>query len=75
MPRKQIKNLPGAVSPEKKSTISQYFSTTSCILCSEQTQTGICGKCSNEPQIAMISLMERLKTWEQNYENCVLVSV
>lgn len=75
MPRKQIQYLPTSVSPRKKSTISQYFSTTNCVGCSEQSQQGICENCCDRPQITMITLMEKLKNWEQSYHNTVLVSV
>ncbi|XP_057670686.1 DNA polymerase zeta catalytic subunit isoform X2 [Diorhabda carinulata] len=73
MPRKKVQYLPGSVSPKKKSTISQYFSTSSCISCEEQTRKGICEKCIDRPQSTVVTLMEKMRKWERNYLNIKMV--
>ncbi|CAH2007335.1 unnamed protein product [Acanthoscelides obtectus] len=73
MPRKQTQYLLNSVSPGKKSTISQYFSTTSCVVCGEQTQTAICEKCTKKPQLTMVTLMEKMRHWEQYHQNVDLI--
>ncbi|CAH0553548.1 unnamed protein product [Brassicogethes aeneus] len=65
MPRKHIQVLPTS-SPGKKSTISQYFSTTSCASCGEQTKTGLCNDCCLNAQTTVVNLTQKIKKWEQN---------
>lgn len=76
MQRNKSHYLRGPTSPEKKSTISQYFLTTSCVVCGMQTPDKICEKCSSSAQlqISTITLMERLKLWEESHISCVKVS-
>ncbi|KAG5883184.1 hypothetical protein JTB14_018200 [Gonioctena quinquepunctata] len=73
MPRKVTQYLSSSVSPKKKSTISQYFSTTTCASCGDQTQLGICQNCCNSPQTTVITLMEKMRTWQRNYQYLNLV--
>ncbi|CAH1173828.1 unnamed protein product [Phaedon cochleariae] len=73
MPRKVTQNLAGSVSPKRKSTISQYFLTNSCAACGDQTQTGICLNCCNDSQKTSIILMEKMRMWERNHQNIILV--
>lgn len=75
MQRKKSHYLICPSSPEKKNTISQYFATSSCVVCGIQTQDRICQRCSsgrNLP-ITTITLIEKLKSWEENYYNCIKV--
>lgn len=66
MPRKQTHYLPtSSPTKQKKSTISQYFSTTSCACCEEQTQNGLCNNCIVKPQESMVILHDKVKNWEQ----------
>nr|CAI5846392.1 unnamed protein product [Callosobruchus analis] len=58
----------------KKSTISQYFSTSNCVACGEQTKVGICDKCTSKPQRTVVSLMEKMRNWEQCYHNVVCLN-
>lgn len=45
----------------KKSTISQYFSTTNCATdCGEQTQNGICAKCQQQPHKTSVILSRKI---------------
>lgn len=76
MQRKKSHYLIGPSSPEKKSTISQYFTTTNCVVCGVQTQDRICQLCSSSGklQITTLTLVEKLNDWEINYHNCVRVS-
>lgn len=74
MPRKQLL-LP--ISPKKgykKSTISQYFSTSSCAVCSQKAQEGLCEDCQNKPQTSMVVLREKMRTWEHSFLDTSLVS-
>lgn len=70
MPRKQLHYL-ATTSPspmKKKSTISQYFSSTSCAACGEQTQTDLlCLKCKKTPQQTVFVLMEKIRRWEHAF--------
>ncbi|XP_017786334.1 PREDICTED: DNA polymerase zeta catalytic subunit [Nicrophorus vespilloides] len=68
MPRKQMQSLPVS-SPSKgpKTTISQYFATTSCACCTQQTKDGVCCKCWQNPQKVAMILQEKLRIWERNY--------
>lgn len=70
MPRKQIQYLP-MTSPtkQKKSTISQYFSVTSCASCEQQTHEGLCNLCLKKPQSTMVILQDKLKQWEDRLHN------
>lgn len=74
MPRKHIQYLPNSVSPERKSTISQYFLNTNCVSCGEQTQSGICEECSKAPHSTTVILMEKLRNWETSHRKCLQVS-
>lgn len=76
MQRTKSHYIIGLTSPEKKSTISQYFPITSCVVCGSQTTEKICQYCSSNDQLqhTTIVLTEKLKTWEENYYNCVKVS-
>lgn len=66
MPRKQIQYLPtSSPSIQKKSTISQYFSVTSCACCDKQTQDGLCASCLQNVQKSMVILQDKVKLWEK----------
>lgn len=77
MQRKKSHYLIGPTSPEKKSTINQYFTTTSCVVCGVHTQNRICQRCSSSKHLqnTTITLIEKLKGWEQNYHNCIRVNI
>lgn len=70
MPRKFVTNLPTTVSCGlKKSTISQYFATMSCVVCSQLTADGICVTCQQQPQKVAIVLGDKIRLWERTYTN------
>lgn len=73
MPRKHVSYLP-VISPNKKSTISQYFVTISCAICGDQTKDGICEICSNDSQNSTLILQNKVMIWEKNYYQTKLVS-
>ncbi|XP_034102434.1 DNA polymerase zeta catalytic subunit [Drosophila albomicans] len=51
-----------------KSTISQYFSTTNCIIdCGRQTKAGICSDCARNPSKCVVTLHARLAQLERGY--------
>lgn len=52
----------------KKSTISQFFSTTNCVLdCGRQTKQGICSECNLLPSRCMIVLQSKISKLERSY--------
>lgn len=69
MPRKQYTSYQHNSSPVKgkKSTISQYFSTRNCVICSKQSKDGLCDSCLVKPQGTSAILHERIRVLEQNY--------
>lgn len=73
MPRKQFQYLPVS-SPMKKSTISQFFLTTCCAVCGQQSQNGMCTSCVEQPQVSTVILHEKVRIWEQHYVEINLVS-
>ncbi|EDS38599.1 DNA polymerase zeta catalytic subunit [Culex quinquefasciatus] len=53
----------------KKSTISQYFSTTSCVGdCGNQTHRGVCGECLGRPQRTVSYVMDKINRLERRVE-------
>ncbi|XP_065368468.1 DNA polymerase zeta catalytic subunit [Calliphora vicina] len=55
-------------SKSKKSTISQFFSTTNCIVdCGRQTKQGICMECSQNSTRSMIVLQSKISKIERSY--------
>ncbi|XP_052901869.1 DNA polymerase zeta catalytic subunit isoform X2 [Anopheles moucheti] len=53
----------------KKVTISQYFSTTNCIVdCGKQTQHGVCKDCRQQPQRALVHVMNKVNKLERKLE-------
>ncbi|EDW74045.1 uncharacterized protein Dwil_GK21718 [Drosophila willistoni] len=51
-----------------KSTISQYFSTTNCIIdCGGQTKRGICPTCLKQPQRCLATLHDKMARLERSY--------
>ncbi|XP_066995085.2 uncharacterized protein PolZ1 [Anabrus simplex] len=74
LPRKFTHYLPTSVTDgQKKSTISQYFATTNCAACGQQTHSGLCAECQNHPQSTAIILADKLRQWERTYSNIVKV--
>lgn len=52
----------------KKSTISQYFSTTSCAAdCGAQTQLGLCNDCNSLPSRASVMLADKVRRLDRQY--------
>ncbi|XP_048520386.1 DNA polymerase zeta catalytic subunit-like [Dendroctonus ponderosae] len=72
MPRKNKPNLPNS-SPIVKSTLSQYFISNVCVGCSQQSQGGLCQMCQSQPNITYTILAEKLRKWEENYNNALLI--
>ncbi|EAT38236.1 AAEL009851-PA [Aedes aegypti] len=55
----------------KKSTISQYFSTTSCIGdCGNQSHSGVCTECRKRPQRTVTYVMDKINRLERRVELC-----
>lgn len=55
-------------SKTKKSTISQFFSTTNCIIdCGRQTKQGVCEVCSSNATRSMVILQSKISKIERGY--------
>ncbi|XP_065090214.1 DNA polymerase zeta catalytic subunit-like [Ochlerotatus camptorhynchus] len=55
----------------KKSTISQYFSTTSCVCdCGNQSHSGVCNECRRHPQKTVTYVMDKINRLERRVELC-----
>ncbi|XP_053692962.1 DNA polymerase zeta catalytic subunit [Sabethes cyaneus] len=62
-------SLASALQLPKKSTISQYFSTTSCIGdCGQQTHRGVCDKCLQNPQRTVCYVADKINRLERRVE-------
>lgn len=60
----------------KKSTISQYFSTTNCITeCGNQTRKGICENCLQQPQKSLVILHDKITKLERRYDSVTRVNL
>lgn len=60
----------------KKSTISQYFSTTNCITeCGNQTRKGICENCLQKPQMTLVKLHDKITKLEKRYDSVTRVNI
>ncbi|XP_037953294.1 DNA polymerase zeta catalytic subunit [Teleopsis dalmanni] len=58
----------GCIQHLKKSTISQYFSTTNCIVdCGRQTKQGICSTCSKNPTKSWIQIQWKIAKIERGF--------
>ncbi|GLV38027.1 DNA polymerase zeta subunit 1 [Carabus blaptoides fortunei] len=74
MPRRQLQQLPTEDSSNvKKSTISQYFATTSCAVCGQQSRDGLCETCSKDPQQSVVVLYMKINNWERSYDEVSLI--
>ncbi|XP_050308969.1 uncharacterized protein LOC126745256 isoform X3 [Anthonomus grandis grandis] len=73
MPRKTTLHLPNYSPTLVKSTISQYFISKICACCATPAQEGLCANCLKNPHISVLRLSEKLKKWEQNYHDTLLI--
>ena len=64
MPHTSARALAQTASP-RKGTISQYFATSNCPICDEQTKQPICHKCMREPQMVCVTLNDNISCWER----------
>ncbi|KYN29250.1 DNA polymerase zeta catalytic subunit [Trachymyrmex cornetzi] len=56
-----------------KSTIRQFFSSTSCITCGEQTNKEICSDCLLQPSRTVLVLLEKIKQLERNHQQITAI--
>lgn len=74
LPRRAHTYLPSCVSNvNKKATISQYFVTTNCVVCNQQTHAGICASCQPQSQMLAVTLCTKMSMWERKYDSCIKV--
>ncbi|XP_030377595.1 DNA polymerase zeta catalytic subunit [Scaptodrosophila lebanonensis] len=61
-------NSIATVTASKKSTISQYFSTTNCIIdCGRHTKAGICDQCARDESKCVVTLHAKMGKLERAY--------
>jgi len=58
-----------------KSTIRQFFSSASCIICGEQTNKDVCSECHSQSDRTILVLLEKIKQLERNYQQITTVSI
>lgn len=51
----------------KKQTISQFFNTTSCVICDNYCEKNICENCKKYPQISAIMLNDKMSSVEKKF--------
>ncbi|KAL1488019.1 hypothetical protein ABEB36_015394 [Hypothenemus hampei] len=74
MPRKTVHYFPTITTSPTKSTISQYFVSKVCAACGTSTgTTGLCEGCGKDVQSTTLILMDKVKKWEENYSNVMLI--
>ncbi|KYM93032.1 DNA polymerase zeta catalytic subunit [Atta colombica] len=56
-----------------KSTIRQFFSSASCIICEEQTNKEICPDCLLQPSRTVLVLLEKIKQLERNHQQITAI--
>lgn len=76
MPRKQTRLLHNEIvlMTNKKSIISQYFATMSCVVCENQTRKGLCDECLTKPQETVVALNYKILGWERHNNEITQVS-
>lgn len=76
MPRRYHKLLKPLYRLEghKKSTISQYFETVNCTVCSQVTNIPVCHDCKEDKQKMAVVLHEKIRKLEKNYHGVRKVS-
>lgn len=74
MPRKYHKTVRSLGNEKhKKSTISQYFATAECVVCSEVTNSPVCQKCQGNPRKLAFVVNEKIRRHERSYDKIVKV--
>lgn len=59
---------------KKRSTISQYFSNTDCIIdCGRQTKKVICDQCKQQPQKVAFVLQSKMQSIERKFRQVELI--
>lgn len=58
-----------------KSTIRQFFSSTACITCGEQTNKEICSECLLQPNRAILIILDKIKQLERTHQQIAAVSI
>ena len=48
----------------RQGTISQYFVTSDCLVCEQQTKQAVCASCLRDPQLVAVTLASRSAAWE-----------
>lgn len=78
MPHRQALNrVPGVAllngNRKQKTTISQYFSNTSCPACGQPCDRGICADCIKNQSQTLVVLHEKCRQYERIYSNIKMV--
>ena len=67
MPHTGARAIAQAALPQdaKKGTISQYFATSNCPICDQQTKQPICHRCMRDTQMVCVTLNDKITRWER----------
>ncbi|XP_015179336.1 PREDICTED: DNA polymerase zeta catalytic subunit isoform X3 [Polistes dominula] len=52
----------------QKSTICQFFNTTECNICGEQSTNEICSECMAQPDKTILTIYEKIRWFERTYQ-------
>ncbi|XP_066270082.1 DNA polymerase zeta catalytic subunit-like [Branchiostoma lanceolatum] len=70
LPRTNRIAAPSRLLPDsRKGTISQFFQTVSCPVCSGPAQQGVCSQCRGDPQLVAVTLNNQIRAWERTYQH------
>ncbi|XP_001949189.2 DNA polymerase zeta catalytic subunit [Acyrthosiphon pisum] len=70
LPRKYNFHFPDiTTTTNRKQTLSQYFFSQNCILCSKLSQHGFCEQCQQNPQYLIVQLNHLLSKWTKKQDD------
>ncbi|CAH1225134.1 POLD1 [Branchiostoma lanceolatum] len=70
LPRTNRVAAPSRFLPDsRKGTISQFFQTVSCPVCTGPAQQGVCSQCQGDPQLVAVTLNNQIRAWERTYQH------
>jgi len=76
LPRKYHFHFPNvSTKTNRKQTLSQYFYSQNCILCSKLSQFGFCEQCQKNPQYIITQLNHLLSKWTKKQQDLETVMI
>lgn len=75
LPRKYNFHFPDITSTtiNRRQTLSQYFFSQNCILCSKLSQHGFCEQCQQNPQYLIVQLNHLLSKWTKKQDDLEMI--